>query len=98
MKHGGTLLDITLSSGFGTTKAIAEVSRNGSNLVTVAKNGSSLGSGTGSGTFGFEQLGTTSNSISNATIFEVVIFSSILSTADATKVRNDIADRNSITL
>jgi hypothetical protein len=98
MKHGGTLLDITLSSGFGTTKAIAEVSRNGSNLVRVAKNGSSLGSGTGSGTFGFEQLGTTSNSISNATIFEVVIFSSILSTADATKVRNDIADRNSISL
>ena len=62
------------------------------------KNGVSLGSGTGSGTFGFEQIGTSSNSLTSATIFEVVIFSSALSSADATKVRNDIADRNSISL
>ena len=98
MKNGGTTLNITLSSGFGTTKAIAEVTRNSSNVVRVLKNGVSLGSGTGSGTFGFEQIGTSSNSLTSATIFEVVIFSSALSSADATKVRNDIADRNSISL
>tara|TARA_Y100000361_G_scaffold73819_1_gene65332 strand:+ start:8097 stop:8783 length:687 start_codon:yes stop_codon:yes gene_type:complete len=98
MKNGGTTLNITLSSGFGTTKAIAEVTRNSSNVVRVLKNGVSLGSGTGSGTFGFEQLGSSSNGLTSATIFEVVIFSSALSSADATKVRNDIADRNSISL
>ena len=100
MKNGGTTLNITLSSGFGTTKAIAEVSRNSSNVVRVLKNGVSLGSATGSGTFGFEQIGASSgaSSITTATIFEVVIFSSALSSADATKVRNDIADRNSISL
>tara|TARA_B100000519_G_C14240368_1_gene436987 strand:- start:763 stop:1449 length:687 start_codon:yes stop_codon:yes gene_type:complete len=98
MKHGGTTLNITLSSGFGTTKAIAEVTRNSSNVVRVLKNGVSLGSGTGSGTFGFEQLGSSSNGLTSATIFEVVIFSSALSSADATNVRNDIADRNSISI
>ena len=100
MKNGGTTLNITLSSGFGTTKAIAEVSRNSSNVVRVLKNGVSLGSATGSGTFGFEQIGASSgaSSLTTATIFEVVIFSSALSSADATKVRNDIADRNSISL
>jgi|TARA_R100000482_G_scaffold124749_1_gene78814 hypothetical protein len=100
MKNGGTTLNITLSSGFGTTKAIAEVTRNSSNVVRVLKNGVSLGSGTGSGTFGFEQIGASSgaSSLTTATIFEVVIFSSALSSADATKVRNDIADRNSISL
>ena len=98
MKNGGTTLNITLSSGFGTTKAIAEVTRNTSNVVRVLKNGVSLGSGTGSGTFGFEQLGSSANGLTSATIFEVVIFSSALSSADATNVRNDIADRNSISL
>tara|TARA_R100000773_G_C4220584_1_gene119300 strand:- start:3578 stop:4270 length:693 start_codon:yes stop_codon:yes gene_type:complete len=100
MKHGGTALNITLSSGFGTTKAIAEVSRNSSNLVRVGKNGVSLGTGTGSGTFGFEQIGasTGASSLTSATIFEVVIFSSLLSATDSEKVRNDIADRNSISL
>ena len=98
MKNGGTVANITLSEGFGTTKAIAEVSRNSSNLVRVARNGVSLGSGTGSGAFGFEQIGASSgaSSLTTATIFEVVIFSSILSSTDQANVRNDIADRNSI--
>ena len=100
MKNGGTVANITLSEGFGTTKAIAEVTRNSSNVVRVLKNGVSLGSATGSGTFGFEQIGASAgaSSLTTATIFEVVIFSSALSSADATKVRNDIADRNSISL
>ena len=98
MKHGGTLLDITLSSGFGTDKAIAEVSRDGSNNVRVAKNGTTLGTGTGTGTFSFEQVGTSSNSLTSASIFEVVIYSKALSGTELTNARNDIADRNSITL
>ncbi len=98
MKNGGTTLNITLSSGFGTTKAIAEVSRDGSNGVTVLKNGVSLGTGTGAGTFAFEQIGTSSNSITSAEVHEVVVFSSLLSTANATLVRNDIATRCSISI
>ena len=98
MKNGGTTLNITLSAGFGTTKAIAEISRDGSNDVRVIKNGSSLGTGTGAGTFAFEQIGTSSNGLTNAEIHEVVVFGSKLSDADATLVREDIADRTSITL
>mgnify|MGYP003114140156 FL=1 len=98
MKNGGTTLNISLSEGFGTTKAIAEVSRDGSNGVRVSKNGSTLGTGTGSGTFAFEQIGTSSNSITSGEIHEVVVFSSLLSMANATLVRNDIADRNSLSI
>jgi hypothetical protein len=100
MKNGGTVANITLSEGFGTTKAIAEVSRNSSNVVKVGRNGVSLGTGTGAGSFNFEQIGasTGASSLTTATIFEVVIFSSILSSTDQAKVRNDIADRNSISL
>ena len=100
MKNGGTVANITLSEGFGTTKAIAEVSRNSSNLVRVGRNGVSLGTGTGAGSFSFEQIGasTGASSLTTATIFEVVIFSSLLSATDSDKVRNDIADRNSISL
>jgi hypothetical protein len=98
IKNGGTTANITLSSGFGLSKAIAEVSRDGSNLIRVAKNGSSLGSVTGTGTFAFEQLGTSSNGLTSAKVFEVVIFSKLLTGTDLTNVRNDIADRNSITI
>ena len=98
MKNGGTTLNITLSSGFGTAKAIAEVSRDGSNSVRVSKNGDSLGTGTGAGTFSFEQIGSSSNSLSSASIFEVVVYDSILTGSDLTNVRNDIADRNGITI
>ena len=98
MKNGGTVANITLSEGFGTTKAIAEVTRASNDAIRVLKNGVSLGTGSGAGSFGFEQIGTSSNGLTSATIFEVVIFSSALSSADATNVRNDIADRNSISL
>ena len=98
MKNGGTTVNITLSGGFGTEKAIAEVSRDGSNNLRVSRNGTVLGSGTGSGTFAFEQIGTSSNGLTNAEIHEVVVFGSKLSDADATLVREDIADRTSITL
>tara|TARA_S200002703_G_scaffold41902_1_gene36324 strand:+ start:2024 stop:2713 length:690 start_codon:yes stop_codon:yes gene_type:complete len=98
MKNGGTTLNITLSSGFGTDKAIAEVSRNGSNLVNVLKNATSLGTGTGAGTFSFEQIGSSSNSLTSASIFEVVVFNKLLTGSDLTNVRNDIADRNGITI
>jgi len=98
MKNGGTTLNITLSSGFGTTKAIAEISRDGSNGIRVIKNGSSLGTGTGSGTFGFQQIGTSSNGVTSGEIHEVVVFGSKLSDADATLVRSDIAKRTSISL
>lgn len=98
MKNGGTTLNITLSAGFGTTKAIAEVSRDGSNGVRVQKNGVSLGTGTGAGTFAFQQIGTSSNGLTSAEVHEVVVFGSLLSSANATLVRNDIAARCSITL
>lgn len=98
MKNGGTTCDITLSSGFGTTKAIAEISRNSSNAVTVKKNGSSLGTNTGTGTFAFQQIGTTSNSVTSGEIHEVVAFSKELSSSEATNVRNDIASRCSISI
>ena len=98
MKNGGTVANITLSEGFGTTKAIAEVTRASNDAIRVLKNGVFLGTGSGAGSFGFEQIGTSSNGLTSATIFEVVIFSSALSSADATNVRNDIADRNSISL
>jgi len=98
IRHGGTTLNMTLSSGFGTAKAIAEVSRNGSNLVNVLKNGTSLGTDTGAGTFSFEQIGSSSNSLSSASIFEVVVFDNILTGSDLTNVRNDIASRNSISI
>jgi hypothetical protein len=98
MKNSGTTGNITLSSGFGTTKAIAEVSRNSSNLVTVSKNGSSLGTATVGGTFNFEQIGQTSAGITTGKIFEVVVFSKELTGTELTNVRNDIADRTSITI
>jgi len=98
MKNGGTTLNISLSEGFGTTKAIAEISRDGSNGVRVIKNGSSLGTGTGAGTFAFQQIGTSSNSVTSGEIHEVVVFGSKLSDADATLVRVDIANRTSISL
>jgi hypothetical protein len=98
MKNGGTVGNITLSSGFGTAKAIAEVSRNGSNLVNVLKNGTSLGSATVAGTFSFEQIASSSNSLSSASVFEVVVYDSILTGSDLTNVRNDIANRNSISI
>jgi len=98
MKNGGTTLNITLSAGFGTTKAIAEISRNASNSVTVLKDGTSLGTGTGSGTFEFEQIGTSSNGVTSGEIHEVVVFNTLLTGSDLTNVRNDIADRNGITI
>tara|TARA_R100001086_G_C11746233_1_gene233981 strand:+ start:66 stop:752 length:687 start_codon:yes stop_codon:yes gene_type:complete len=98
MKNGGTTVNITLSEGFGTTKAIAEVTRDSSNNIRVLKNGASLGSGNGSGTFAVEQIGSSSNGMTSAEIHEVVIFNSSLSSANATLVRNDIANRTSISI
>ena len=98
MKNGGTTLNITLSEGFGTSKAIAEVSRDGSDGVRVLKNGASLGTGSGAGTFAFQQVGTSSNGVTSGEIHEVVVFGAQLSSADATLVRNNIATRCSITL
>jgi hypothetical protein len=98
MKNGGTTLNITLSGGFGTEKAIAEVSRDGSNNLRVSRNGTVLGSGTGSGTFAFEQIGTSSNGVTSGEIHEVVVFDSLLSTENAADVRNDIADRNNLSI
>ena len=57
-----------------------------------------LGSGTGSGTFAFEQIGTSSNGITSGEIHEVVVFDSLLSTENAADVRNDIADRNGLSI
>lgn len=98
MKNGGTVGNITMSSGFGTDKAIAEVTRDSSNGVKVAKNGSVLGTATVAGTFSFEQIGQTSAGITTGKIFEVVVFSKALTGTELTDVRNDIADRNSITI
>ena len=98
MKNGGTTLNITLSEGFGTSKAIAEVSRDGSDGVRVLKDGASLGTGSGAGTFAFQQVGTSSNGVTSGEIHEVVVFGAQLSSADATLVRNNIATRCSITL
>ena len=98
MKNGGTTANSTLSSGFGTDKAIAEVSRDTSNNIRILKNGTTLGTSTGAGTFAFEQIGTSSNSITSGEIHEVVVFSRLLSSGDATSVRENIATRNSITL
>ena len=98
MKNGGTTVNITLTEGFGTTKAIAEVSRTADNGIRVFKNGVALGAGTGAGTFDFEQIGSSSNGMTSAGIHEVVIFNEILSSANATLVRNDIANRTSISI
>jgi len=98
MKNGGTTVNITLSGGFGTEKAIAEVSRDSSNSIRVLRNGTSVGTGSGSGTFAFEQIGTSSNSITSGEIHEVVVFNSALSSENAADVRNDIASRTSISL
>ena len=98
MKNGGTTVNITLSQGFGTTKAIAEVSRNADNGIRVIKNGVGLGAGTGAGTFDYEQIGSSSNGMTSAGIHEVVIFNEILTDANATLVRNDIANRTSISI
>ena len=57
-----------------------------------------LGAGTGAGTFDFEQIGSSSNGMTSAGIHEVVIFNEILSSANATLVRNDIANRTSISI
>ena len=98
MKNGGTTLNITLSEGFGTDKAIAEITRTDANAIRVLKNGDSIGSGSGAGTFAFEQIGTSSNGITSGEIHEVVVFSEALSSANSALVRNDIASRCSITL
>ena len=98
MKNGGTTLNMTLSSGFGLTKAIAEVTRQSNNAIRILKNGVSLGTGTGAGTFDYEQIGSSSNGMTSAGIHEVVIFNEILSSANATLVRNDIANRTSISI
>ena len=98
MKNGGTTANSTLSSGFGTDKAIAEVSRDTSDNIRILKNGTTLGTSSGAGTFAFQQIGTSSNSITSAEIHEVVVFSRLLSSGDATSVRENIATRNSITL
>ena len=98
MKNGGTTANSTLSSGFGTDKAIAEVSRDSSNNIRILKNGVLLGTSTGTGTFAFEQIGTSSNGVTSGEIHEVVVYSKSLSSADSTNVRNDIATRCSITL
>jgi hypothetical protein len=79
MKNGGTTVNITLSGGFGTEKAIAEVTRDSSNDIRVLRNGTSIGTGSGSGTFAFEQIGTSSNSVTSGEIHEVVVFNSVLS-------------------
>ena len=98
MKNGGTTASSTLSSGFGTDKAIAEVSRDTSNNIRILKNGTTLGTSSGAGTFAFEQIGTSSNGLTSGEIHEVVVFSRLLSSGDATSVRQNIATRNSITL
>ena len=98
MKNGGTTVNITLTGGFGTEKAIAEVSRDSSNNIRVLRNGTSLGVGSGSGTFAFQQIGTSSNSITSGEIHDVVVFSRLLSVGDATSVRENIAARCGITL
>ena len=98
MKNGGTTANSTLSSGFGTDKAIAVVSRDTSDSIRIQKNADTLGTASGTGTFAFEQIGTSSNSITSAEIHEVVVFSRLLSSADATSVIENIAARNSITL
>jgi len=98
MKNGGTTANSTLSSGFGTDKAIAEVSRDSSNNIRILKNGALLGTSTGTGTFAFQQIGTSSNGITSGEIHEVVVYSKSLSATDSTNVRNDIATRCSITL
>ncbi len=98
MKNGGTTANSTLSSGFGTDKAIAEVSRDTSNNIKIIKNGTTLGTSSGAGTFAFQQVGTSSNSVTSGEIHEVVVFSRLLSSGDATSVRENIATRNSITL
>ena len=98
MKNGGTTVNITLSEGFGTTKAIAEVTRQSNNAIRILKNAVSLGTGTGAGTFDYEQIGSSSNGMTSAGIHEVVIFNEALSSANATLVRNDIANRTSISI
>ena len=100
MKNGGTVANITLSEGIGTSKVIAEVSRDSGNSIRISKNGSVIGTGTGAGTFNFQQIGASSggSAPTTAAIYEVVIFSDSLSGADATLVRNNIASRNSITI
>jgi hypothetical protein len=99
-KHGGTVANVTLSTGIGTSKVLAEVTRDSGNDLRILKNGDAIGTGTGAGTFNFQQIGASSggSAPTTAAIYEVVIFSSTLSSADVTNVRNDIADRNGITL
>ena len=97
--NGNTLQDdITMSTTFGTSEAILEVGRDGSNDIKVLKNGTVLGTGSAGGTYQFEQIGASSTGIQIGKIAEVVVFSSFLSSADATKVRNDIAERVGITI
>ena len=98
MKKGGTIWNISVWGSLGTTKRIAEIWRDGSNGVRFITNCSSLGTGTGAGTFAFQQIGTSSNGITSGEIHEVVVFGRKLSDADATLVRVDIANRTSISL
>lgn len=92
-------VDVTLSEAFGTSKAIFEVSRDGSNDVSVYKNGSSLGTASSAaGTFELNQISAHSYGITSGEIHEALVFSAELSSANATLVRNDIATRNSISL
>ena len=91
--------DITMSAAFGTDKAIFEVTRDGSNAIRALKNGAQVGTASSqAGTFEANQISAHSNGLSSAQIAEVVIFNTILNSATATKVRNDIADRNSLSI
>ena len=92
-------IDISMSAAFGTDLAIFEVKRDQSNNITVFKNGTQVGTASSqAGTFEANQISAHSNGLSSANIAEVVVFNKLISSGDATNVRNDIADRNSITL
>jgi len=91
--------DITMSVAFGTNLALIEILRDSSNDVRVIRNGTQVGtSSSQAGTFEAGQISAHSNGLSSANIHEVVIFSSSLSSGDATNVRNDIISRCSISI
>ena len=91
--------DISMSEAFGTDKAIFEVTRDGSNDISALKNGSQVGTASSqTGTFEANQISAHSAGLSSAQIGEVLIFNTILDSATATKVRNDVADRNSLSI
>lgn len=91
--------NISMSEAFGTTKAIFEATRDSSGNVTIYKNGTSIGTAASqAGTFELNQISAQSNGLSSAEIHEVVVFTTDLSSGDATSIREDIAARNSVTL